>query len=79
MLNRYHLQVIIQYAKKNNLLKELRFLWDPKEFGFISNSNLEDAKKFIKVISKVEPFNKPFYGKYMNIIHLPICHLLFLY
>ncbi|GBC03142.1 hypothetical protein RclHR1_00050050 [Rhizophagus clarus] len=68
MLNRHYLQVIAQYAKKNNnLLTELRFLWDPKDSGFISNSNLEDAKKFIKIISKVEPFNKPFYDIKLNI------------
>jgi hypothetical protein len=67
MLNRHYLQVIAQYAKKNNnLLEELRFLWDPKDSGFISNSNLEDAKKFIKIISKVDQFNKPFYGKFIN-------------
>ncbi|RIA90301.1 hypothetical protein C1645_876158 [Glomus cerebriforme] len=70
MLNRHYLQIIVQYAKKNNnLLKELKFLWDPKESGFISNSNLEDAKKYIKVISKVDPFNKPFYDIKLNIPH----------
>ncbi|UZO24375.1 uncharacterized protein OCT59_016678 [Rhizophagus irregularis] len=73
MLNRHYLQVVVQYAKKNNnLLKELGFLWDPKDFGFISHSNLEDAKKFIKIIGKVEPFNKPFYDikrvKLLNLI-----------
>ncbi|CAG8437593.1 9034_t:CDS:2 [Rhizophagus irregularis] len=70
MLNRHYLQVVVQYAKKNNnLLKELGFLWDPKDFGFISHSNLEDAKKFIKIIGKVEPFNKPFYDIKLNIPH----------
>ncbi|CAB4404050.1 unnamed protein product [Rhizophagus irregularis] len=73
MLDMFLKEFVVQYAKKNNnLLKELRFLWDPKDFGFISHSNLEDAKKFIKIIGKVEPINKPFYDikrvKLLNLI-----------
>ncbi|CAG8479217.1 449_t:CDS:2 [Funneliformis mosseae] len=62
MLNRHYLQLIVQYTKNcNQLLNELRFSWNPDEIGFISNSNLGDAKEFIKIIDKVESFNKPFY------------------
>ncbi|CAB4397878.1 unnamed protein product [Rhizophagus irregularis] len=73
MLDMFLKEFVVQYAKKNNnLLKELGFLWDPKDFGFISHSNLEDAKKFIKIIGKVEPFNKPFYDIKVKLLNLII-------